>query len=168
MDNRFAKPILALLLFVSGANADYKLWLYAFDGGTAETSHTFAVASDGVSYHTISWMPKSLDVKLFSEAEEGVNLSYADTLKLADKLHARVTSFGPYKIDREFYDKFLLRETELQCGTVKYKAIDAGTYPYAMNCIHAVSNIRGRFHAGPCYGKEATEKVRDFFGDKLR
>ena len=50
--------------------------------------------------------------------------------------------WGPFKIDKELYDRAVKQESRLRSGRVLYKAIDLRFRPgVASNCIHAVSDL---------------------------
>jgi hypothetical protein len=121
-----------------------------------QAAHSFAtfvkVTSDGpatnddrLESHTISWMPRSLDVRVLRRfPEPGTNLSLNESLRLARSLDARVVKFGPYSIDKELYDRAVRQIERLESGNVAYKAVDTRYSPTEVcNCIHAVSQVAG-------------------------
>ena len=75
---------------------------------------------------------------------------------------ARVSRWGPYRIEKELYDRALTQEERLRSGRVLYKAVDRNYRPQASNCIHAVSDIdtdNGLFHVGREWGDAASRDV---------
>jgi hypothetical protein len=155
---------------------DYYLMLFDADGGAPNTSHTFATfvkatgkgldkEEDQLEVHTISWMPASLNIVVLRRTPEpGVNLDLSATLDWARSVGARVTMTGPYRIQKELYDRALAQEERLRTGRVQYKAIDRNFRPQASNCIHAVCDVdteNGLFHIGREWGEEATRDITD-------
>jgi hypothetical protein len=118
-----------------------------------ESSHTFAsfvkVTGEGtdkskhvIETHTISWMPRSMQVKLRFEPEDGVNLDLKESLQAAKMAKTEVSMWGPFRIKKELYENAVRQEERLRKGTVAYKVIDVRFRPEkATNCIHAVSDI---------------------------
>jgi len=160
------------------ARADESYFIIVFgqqSGGNApESSHTFAtfVKATGagpnktkyvIDSHTISWMPRSLDVKLLKRPEEGVNLTLKDTLRHANDLKADVSMWGSFLIKKELYNRALKQETRLIKGDIDYKALDLRFRPdTAMNCIHAVCDIdtdKGLLATGTAHGNDASHMV---------
>jgi hypothetical protein len=173
--NSGMRYILSMMLLLTVGLAriradDFYLWLFAYEASPrAVDSHTFAtvarVSPTWIKYDTISWMPASLTVRIFANQEPGVNLTYSQTLALAASRGARITKYGPYRVTPVFYNAFMLRVSQLNSGIVMYKVNDRNTYPFATNCIHAVSGISGvRLHTGLSWGRSATEQVVRFFG----
>jgi hypothetical protein len=136
-----------------------------------DLSHTFATfvkttgegpdkSKYGIDSHTISWMPRSLQVKLVRRPEEGVNLDLKDTLRHAKELKCEVSMWGPFHIKKELYDRAFKQETRLKKGDIDYKALDVRFRPdTAMNCIHAVSDIdtdNGLLETGTARGNDAS------------
>jgi hypothetical protein len=114
--------------------------------------------------HTISWMPRSLDiVVLRRRPEPGTNLDLASSLRWAESRNCRVSMWGPYQIDKELYDRAVKQEARLRSGRVLYKAVDRRFRPgMASNCIHAVSDLdidHGLLHSGQGRGDAASRQV---------
>jgi hypothetical protein len=170
-----------LVLGVQTAEARGKEFYYMMVFGSqripcrARQAHTFAtfVRATGegtnpdnysLTAHTISWMPKKLQVHCPSLwAEEGVNLSLERSLQLALGNQQRISMWGPYQIDRDLYDRSVEQWRLLQSGKVKYKAIDSG-FPTnrVSNCIHAVSSLVEGYRLrvlSPSYGEVASYYV---------
>lgn len=93
--------------------------------------------------NTISWLPQTLKVKPYRlHAEPGVNLDLPTTLQWCCDNRMRVSEWGPYEIDREFYCRVYREYARIESGEFRYKAID----PFARgarttDCIHAVTDI---------------------------
>src|SRR5438067_5317489 len=152
----------------------YYMMVFDADGGAARSSHCFATfvkatgkgskeEDDQLEPHTISWMPTSLEIAVLRRTPEpGVNLDLSATLRWARSVGARVSRWGPYRIEKELYDRALTQEERLRSGRVLYKAIDRNYRPQASNCIHAVSDIdtdNGLFHVGREWGEAASRDV---------
>lgn len=151
----------------------YYFYLFAYEGAKnkAKDSHTFAsfvrVDPNKKQYwSTISWLPRHFsetkEICIFQDLieaakfeigrnpcgpEEGFNYSLSETLQLAQETQKKVTAWGPYKIDKSFYNLGIERIRNLNSGTVKYLADDRKTRRNgtAINCMHAVSDIGGSF-----------------------
>jgi hypothetical protein len=145
-------------------------------------SHTFATfvraswpgdgpcpACPALEARTISWLPRSLAVRpLALWPECGRNLGLHETLRYALAGEARVSLWGPYRIDAELYRRALRQAALLESGWVLYKASDLGYYSDEVsNCVHAVSSLadgyRLRF-GNPGWGEAASYRVLEELG----
>jgi hypothetical protein len=141
-------------------------------------THTFAtfVKDTGDSakdyrteVHTISWMPKSFNIAILAASPEpGTNLDLPSSLRWAESRNCRVSMWGPFKIDKELYDRAVKQESRLRSGRVLYKAIDLRFRPgVASNCIHAVSDLavdKGLLDSGQRCGDAASRLVVQHLG----
>lgn len=121
-----------------------------------------------IDSHTISWSPGTLAVRaLRFHPEQGVNLDLDASLHWALSVHARLSRWGPFQIQKELYDRALRQIALLQSGAVQYKTIDTGYRPArALNCIHAVSDIdadEGLLDTGIARGEAASALVAAHF-----
>lgn len=102
--------------------------------------------------------------------EPGENRTTADALELVWSGGRRVTRWGPYAIDRGFYEQASRHidrlEGRLPGPKVLYKAIDLGyregSEIRALNCIHAVSDIVRKpelLRTWTTHGDEAARQV---------
>lgn len=131
------------------------------DSGPCSTMH--------MESHTISWLPATMEVRVRTLLpEEGYNFELHPTIRKVLENGARVSLWGPYRIDKDLYCKALDQIARLESGKVKYKAVDSG-YPNSLvsNCIHALSGVtsflfRPRI-ASPGWGEVASALVRDRF-----
>src|SRR3954453_12958794 len=101
-------------------------------------SHTFAtfVRATGtgpcaenycLEAHTISWVPRTLDIRVCTLLPEcGVNLDLDASLRWVLATDQRVSLWGPYQIDRDLYERARAQISLLESGRVRYKAIDSG------------------------------------------
>jgi hypothetical protein len=170
--------IVSLFAAAAGARADESYYMILFGQqdrlNRVEASHTFAtftkVSGEGVDKakwevetHTISWMPRSLQIKLRPLSEEGVNLDLKESLANAKTNKAEVSMWGPFQIKKELYDLAVKQETRLKKGEVAYKLTDLIVRPEkATNCIHAVSDIdteKGLLVTVTSHGNDASMKV---------
>jgi hypothetical protein len=141
----------------------------------ARYSHTFAtfvkatgegpdVAGYRLESHTISWSPRTLDIRVCAlQPECGQNLELHPTIGWVLSTGQRISLWGPYQIDRDLYDRAMQQIGLLQSGQVQYKAIDTG-FPtdVASNCIHAVSSVTGGYRIrviSPSFGETASYYV---------
>ncbi len=101
--------------------------------------------------HTISWMPRSLDIRVLAFRPEcGVNLTLQQTLDYVRCQGECVAMWGPYELNPtvavDVYNRSVKQIARLNSGRVLYKARDPDTYPqmsYVSNCIHAVTDLDG-------------------------
>jgi hypothetical protein len=117
-----------------------------------------------IEIHTISWMPRSLDIVILRrQPERGVNLDLESSLRWAASRNSRVSMWGPYQINKELYDRAVEQEARLNSGLVLYKAVDRRFRPgTASNCIHAVADLdmdTGLLHSGQGRGDAASRQV---------
>src|SRR5436190_1465 len=109
MISRFRWP--SFLRWNRPAAERFFVTLFAFqtEPKMMRTSHTFATFSRlsmGTLHHrTISWMPATLLLEpLRFWAQAGRNLTLDETVRLAQRLQARVMSWGPFECTRELHD----------------------------------------------------------------
>src|SRR6516164_3926199 len=63
-----------------------------------------AAKDSPIEVHTISWMPRSLDIVILRRRPElGVNLDLESSLRWAASKGSRVSMWGPYQISKELY-----------------------------------------------------------------
>jgi hypothetical protein len=109
--------------------------------------------------HTISWVPRTLDIRVGALLPEcGVNLDLDATLRWALATDQRVSLWGPYQIDQDLYERALAQISLLESGRVRYKALDFGYRTASVsNCIHAVSSLAQGYrpHAATLFFGEA-------------
>ncbi|PWT85231.1 MAG: hypothetical protein C5B58_03400 [Acidobacteria bacterium] len=99
-----------------------------------------------VEYHTISWMPSTLDIRpLNFKIEPAVNLGLHETLKFALARGEHVSQWGPYECRPNLYHRFLVQKGFLESGNFGYQLIDtvgeAGRTGNGSNCIHAMTDM---------------------------
>jgi hypothetical protein len=167
---------LALLLGGAGAGRGEEFYYVLVFGsqqgpGCVRYSHTFAtfVRATGrgpcaQSYRldafTISWLPQTLELcPLTLAPEAGANLGLADTMRWVQATGQTVSLWGPYRIERELFDRALAQARLLESGQVCYKVFDAG-YPTdaVSNCVHAVTSVAAGYRPRllcPGYGAVA-------------
>jgi hypothetical protein len=174
----FSTGLAALLVTPKPSRADDSYYMIVFgqqgSANQVDLSHTFATfvkaagaGPDKTKYvidaHTISWMPRSLDVKALRRPEEGVNLNLKETLLHARGIKTEVCMWGPFRIKKELFDRAVLQEARLKKGDLDYKLLDTRfRSATAMNCIHAVCDIDtegGLLPTGTAHGKEASLMV---------
>jgi len=109
-------------------------------------SHSFATFAHatpdgGLEAFTISWLPRTAEVRPFAlEPEEGRNFDLQTTLRICCDNRMEVACWGPYQIDCDLWRRALRQKGRLESGEVLYKAFDEGsTDGTVSNCIHAVS-----------------------------
>jgi hypothetical protein len=119
--------------------------------------------------HTISWLPKPVDVHLWRLLpEQGGNLDLDSSLRLGTALNARIEMWGPYRIEKALYDRAMWQVDRLERGVVRYKAIDSLFLTFrTCNCIHALSDVAfpyPRLRVGtPSFGCPASYRIMKRF-----
>lgn len=114
-----------------------------------------------VEPHTVSWLAATLIIRPMALLPEpGVNLDLHRSLQLAYDDCQRVSMWGPYQIDKCFFDRAVIKQATLESGAVRYKAVDVG-YDSARvsNCVHACADISQgpRLRVGqPGWGQSAS------------
>jgi len=98
--------------------------------------------------HTISWMPRSLNVRVLKlRAECGVNMALHPTIRYCRSQGECLAMWGPYEVNplvaEELYDKSVKQIARLNSGRVLYKAVDPDGVTNICNCIHAVTDLDG-------------------------
>jgi hypothetical protein len=122
--------------------------------GLARHAHNFAafvrasgegphVESYSLQVHTISWLPRSLEVRLTSlMPEPGINLDLHATLRRVLALEQRVSQWGPFAVEPILYERALKQVRRLTGGRVRFKAVDTGFPPALVsNAIHAIGDL---------------------------
>ena len=106
--------------------------------------------------YTISWLPQTLKVRPFRcHDEPGVNLTLEQTLAWACENNLRVSEWGPYEIEGEFYENVYNEYLKMQSGQYRYKAIDPRSRgSRTTDCIHAVSDM------DPLHGRDEYFLIR--------
>ncbi len=167
--------LLLVLLALPGQAAErYYLMVFGsqLDQSQPRYTHSFAVfvkaTGEGLfpehyalEAHTISWMPRALEIHLARLCpERGVNLGLHETIRYVLGEGERISYWGPYEIEPELYCRALRQIAVLNSGEVAYKAVDTG-YPTdrASNCIHAITSTVGGYRVRviiPSYGETAS------------
>jgi hypothetical protein len=171
MRSRFLCLILFLLTCLnSKASAGESYYVMIFGSQSHpkqwKFTHTWAIfvravgeGSDSsqyhVEYHTISWLPATLKVRvLAAHPETGVNLDLYNTLQFAQANRERITMWGPFVVSKLLYDRAAAQVARLQGGTVRYRAIDGNQDLTIDDCIHAVADI------DPVFGRNHYPLIR--------
>jgi hypothetical protein len=100
-------------------------------------------ASAQLEAFTISWLPQTMEVRVFAFRPEcGANFDLPTTLNWACDDGQRISFWGPFQIDKCLYDRALWKFGQLNSGSVQYKAVDTGyNSAEVSNCIHAVADV---------------------------
>jgi hypothetical protein len=158
-------------MVVFGAQRDAKRPKYSHSFGTfvKTTGDGPSVRDHAAVYHTISWLPATLDIHpLRLRPECGVNLDLHASLRLAGALNEKVARWGPFEIHKTLYDESLRQYARLSSGAVLYNAYDRPFRPdVANNCIHALSDTdltQPKLHVGAThFGHEASRRITRHF-----
>src|SRR5262249_14815350 len=124
--------LLAFWLVPAAANAETRYFAIIFGSQSVplrpKYTHTWAtvvkVSDDAggcaVESHTISWMPATLNIRVWSfRPEPGVNLDLHTTLRLMRCNGERLSMWGPYEIDDLRYYRFLQQKARMESGIVR-------------------------------------------------
>ena len=129
-------------------------------------SHTYAtfVRASGegcdpstyaLTAHTISWLPRSLDVRVGRvHPEPGVNLDLDSTMRFVLNSREKVTMWGPYRTSPEIYNRSIEVYNKLNSGQELYRAVDGPFNNKISDCIHAVGDV------DPQFGSASTHSTR--------
>ena len=170
---RVAVVMLAWLALAGSARAErYYFALFAHDSKvplpfTCHVWGTWAkVGDDGAiaGEVTISWMPVG-SWHFIDKAKPGYNMTLRESLEFAAGSRKVIRYWGPFEIDREFYERAEARHRELP-ETCCYKALDAFSRRKAspaINCFHAVSDIPGKLTTHIRYGLWAGDGIYKHF-----
>jgi hypothetical protein len=92
--------------------------------------------------NTISWLPRTLDVKVLRLwPEPGVNLGLDETLRAVYANRESVTMWGPFIVRKELYDRSLEVQRIIASGAPRYRAISTPSNLLVSDCIHAVAAV---------------------------
>ena len=99
--------------------------------------------------NTISWVPASLDVKVWNpRAVPGMNMGLEQTLDWVTSHNEKITIWGPFRIGQALYQRSLEVRSTLEGGTVQYRAIDDAANLLISDCIHALAAVDPQFGRG--------------------
>jgi hypothetical protein len=115
---------------------------------------------------TISWLPANLAVRTFAIApERGRNFDLETTIRFHLDVQARVSMWGPYRIEPDLYCRAVKQITLLESGEMKYKTSDGLNYSDRVcNCGHALTALTDRpklILGSPGWGDMASVYILD-------
>lgn len=106
-------------------------------------------ARQAIYAHTISWLPQTLDVRVWRPRPElGINLTLEQTLRTVYESNQHVMMWGPFFITPELYARSLAIYGILNSGAVQYRAISTSANLLVSDCIHAVAAVDPIFGRG--------------------
>ncbi len=152
-----------LLVFAAQRNPNWVRYTHTFGTFVKATGRGADPCGYRLESFTISWLPCSLEVhpwRLLSEP--GIALDLPHTLAWAERNGARVSLWGPYRIQRELYERGRVQLACLQAGRYEYKALDGFRRARAVDCIHALSDVDsdpGYLRTLKAHGDEASYLV---------
>lgn len=113
------------------------------------------VSTYALQVHTISWLPATLEVKVWRPwPEPGVNLDLYQTLQTVYAHGESVTMWGPFTITKQVYDRSLGVLQIIASGAPQYRAISFPRNLLISDCIHAVAAV------DPVFGREHYPLIR--------
>jgi hypothetical protein len=139
-------------VLIFGSQSDPKLLKYTHTWATFVRAIGDESAPDRctIYQHTISWLPQTLTVRVWSlHPEPGVNLDLYQTLQAVSAQNERVTLWGPFVITPDIYERSLRVYQLVNSGAVRYRAISTSSDLLVSDCIHAVAAVDpifGRSH----------------------
>ncbi|HEV3168475.1 MAG TPA: hypothetical protein VGZ22_31000 [Isosphaeraceae bacterium] len=155
-----------IILAIGPTNASAGEFYYLMIFGSQSTpkqlryTHTWATMIKAVGegpdpdnytleYNTISWLPQTLEVKVWRLwPEPGVNLDLYRTIDAMLANHESITMWGPFFVRKELYEKSLRVQQIIASGAPRYRAIDGPANLLISDCIHAVAAVDPEFGRG--------------------
>ncbi len=108
-----------------------------------------------IYHHTISWLPRSLDVRVWNPfPEPGMNLDLYQTLDFVATKEERVTLWGPFLFPADVYERSLEIYRLAESGIPRYRAISTRANMLVSDCIHAVAAV------DPIFGRNHYPLIR--------
>ena len=105
--------------------------------------------------NTISWLPASLKVKVWSpRPEKGVNYNLEQTLQFVYSQSESVTMWGPFVMGKPIYERSLEIRQVAESGRAQYRAISNARDMLISDCIHAVAAV------DPIFGRNHYPLIR--------
>ncbi len=111
--------------------------------------------------HTCSWLPATMDVKVWKlRPETGYNFDLHTTICAMIKNGECISEWGAYEIKMHNYERGLGQIQRLDSGELCYRAID-GRSPErnVSNCFHAISDLDPEYGRSRYPLTEAGERV---------
>jgi hypothetical protein len=121
-----------------------------------------------VEHQTISWLPTTLNIRVFSLCvEPGTNLTMDFTIEEMLRNCERVSMWGPYEVSAGFVHRFTVQREFMESGQVGYQCIDtvgeAGLCGNGCDCIHAITDMDPHFDRSryplAYFGDAASENI---------
>lgn len=108
-----------------------------------------------VEQFTISWLPETLEVRVWNpRPETGVNLDLYQTLAAVAQTNQSVTMWGPFVILPEVYERAQRIHSIVESGAVRYRAVSNARDLLVSDCIHAVAAV------DPVFGRRHYPLIR--------
>jgi hypothetical protein len=100
--------------------------------------------------NTISWLPETLDVRLFRlKVEKGINLDLYATIREMLRNGERISMWGPYETWGGLHDRFITQKAFLESNAIGYQCNDgfgeAARKGNGCNCFHSISDVDPQF-----------------------
>lgn len=112
-------------------------------------------ANYALEHHTISWLPRTLQVRTWRlTPEPGVNLTLDQSLDTVRSNRERIVMWGPLSVDPVYYWRAIEVEQKLLSGQFVYRAIDGDVDLAISDCIHAVAAV------DPVFGRRHYPLIR--------
>ena len=133
-------------LIVFGSQTTPRIGRYTHTWATVVKVTELPGAQPAVEEHTISWLPDSLDIRVWRlRVEPASNLDLHATIEHVLGTGQRVSMWGPYEIWGGLYTRFVTQKAFLDSGAVGYQAVDAvgeaARKGDGCDCFHALSDM---------------------------
>ncbi len=108
-----------------------------------------------LEFHTISWLPETLEVKVLRPwPETGVNLDLYQTIDAMLGNREEIAMWGPFIVQKPIYERSLRVQEIIRSGKVEYRAISTARNLLVSDCIHAVAAV------DPVFGRNHYPLIR--------
>lgn len=154
---RPARAEVRYFAMVFGSQSHPKLLRYTHTWATfiRATGEGPDVSKYALEVNTISWLPATLEVKVWRPwPEPGVNLDLYQSLRAVYAHRESVTMWGPFIINEEIYNRSLGVLRIIASGAPQYRAISFPRTLLISDCIHAVAAV------DPVFGRDHYPLIR--------
>src|SRR5262249_20727822 len=115
-------------------------------GTVVKVTQVPGCAEPDVEAHTISWLPESLEIRVWRVwVEPGVDLELHTTIEKMLQTGQRVSMWGPYETWHGLYKRFRTQKAFLDTGIIGYQCTDtvgeAARKGNGCDCFHALSDM---------------------------
>ena len=99
-------------------------------------------ANYALDVYTISWLPATLDVKVWSpRPEPGVNLDLDQTIRAMLANDESITMWGPFRVRPVLWERAQVIRGIIERNEASYRAISNSSNMLVSDCIHAIAAV---------------------------